>query len=99
MNIQAMMQQAQKLQKEILKAKQEIESEIFSVKKSFIEIEANGKKEILKININKESSFEKEDVEILEDLLILSVNELFKEIDEKMEKQLGKYGPGVNGLL
>lgn len=99
MNMQAMLQQAQKLQREMLKAKQEIDEKVFSIKKSFIEIEANGKKEILKLKIEEGTSLEKEDLEILEDTIVLAVNELFKQIDKETEEKMSKFGAGSLGLF
>lgn len=99
MNIQAMMKQAQKLQKDMLKAKEEVECKKFTYKKGFIEVEANGKKEILKISIHREDNIEKEEIEMIEDLILLAVNEVFSQIDKEMEEKMGKFGPGMAGLF
>jgi len=97
MNMQNMMQQAQKMQKEITKVKGEIDEKKFSNTKSFVEVDVNGKKEIMKIKINKES-LDKDDIEALEDLIILSINEAFKEIDKELDSKLGKFGMGSLGF-
>lgn len=97
MNMQAMMQQAQKLQKEITKVKEEIENKEYSVSKSFVEIIINGKKELKKIKIEKDS-LDKEDIEILEDLIMVSINEATAKVDEEMNQKLGKYGMGSLGF-
>ena len=98
MNMQAMMQQAQKLQRDIAKAKQEIEQKSFKSKKSFIEIEANGKKQITSIKIDKDIDLNDER-ETLEDLIMLTTNELINQIEKATEEKLGKFGPGLNGLM
>lgn len=98
MNMQSMLQQAQKLQKEMLKTKEEIDEKTFNIKKSFVEIEANGKKEILKLKISNEDN-EKEDLEMLEDIIVLAVNELFKQIDKETEEKMGKFKMGSSGLF
>lgn len=97
MNMQAMMQQAQKLQKEISKIKEEINEKTFENTKSFVKVVVNGKKEVLKIEINKES-FDKDDIEAIEDLITLSLNEAFKEVDKESETKLSKYGMGSLGF-
>ena len=97
MNMQAMMQQAQKIQKEIAKAKNEINDKEFEITKSFITVKANGKKEIIKLDIN-EKNINEEDIDILEDLLTVTINELFKKIDQETESKLGKYGIGSLGF-
>lgn len=97
MNMQAMMQQAQKIQKEISKIKEELNEKTFEASKSFVTVTINGKKEILKIKINKDS-FDKEDVEMLEDLVMVAANDAFKEVDKETESKLGKYGMGSLGF-
>ena len=54
MNIQAMMKQAQALQKEMLKEKDAIDEMEFLGESSFVKVTVNGKKEILKVeNLSK----------------------------------------------
>lgn len=97
MNMQAMMQQAQKMQREITKAKNEVETKTFVSSKSFIEVSVNGKKEVLKIKINNES-LEKEDIEVLEDLILVCLNDAFAQVDKELESKLGKYNLGSIGF-
>lgn len=97
MNIQAMMQQAQKIQKDILKAKKEVEDKTYVSTQSFVTIETKGTKEILKITINQDS-LDKEDIEILQDLIVIAANENIKSINKDTESKLGKFG-GMAGLL
>jgi DNA-binding YbaB/EbfC family protein len=99
MNLQGMMQQAQKLQRDMMKEKKEIEDKIFSFKQSFVEVEANGRKEILKLKIDKDTSLEKDDLEMLEDMIVLAINETFKQVDKETEQRMGKFGSGVSGLF
>ena len=97
MNIQAMMQQAQKIQKNILKAKKEVEDKTYVSTQSFVTVETKGTKEILKITINQDS-LDKEDIEILQDLIVIAANENIKSINKDTESKLGKFG-GMAGLL
>jgi nucleoid-associated protein EbfC len=99
MNIQNMMKQAQKLQQDMMKTKNEIDNKIFPGKYSFVEIEANGKKEILKIKIDKSIDLSGEDVEMLEDVLLVVINNTFKEIDKETEEKMGKFSNGLPGLF
>lgn len=91
MNMQAMMQQAQKLQREIMKKKEEIEKEIFSGKSEWVEVQFNGKKEMVSIKIVKCGDITEDDKEILEDMIILAVKDAIKKIEEETEKKLGQY--------
>lgn len=97
MNMQAMMQQAQKLQRDMLKAKDEIEGKTFTSKQSLVEVVMKGNKEVLSVKIEAEN-LDKEDIEMLEDMIVLAVNENIKQIDKEMENKLGKFG-GMAGLL
>lgn len=97
MNMQAMMQQAQKLQRDMLKAKDEVEGKTFTSKQSLVEVVMKGNKEVLSVKIEAEN-LDKEDIEMLEDMIVLVVNENIKQIDKEMENKLGKFG-GMAGLL
>lgn len=98
MNIQAMMKQAQKLQKDMMNEKSEIDNMDFEVSKSFVTVKAKGTKKIESIKINLEE-IEKDDIEVLEDLLQVAVNELIEKIDSETEKKMGKYTKGMPGLF
>lgn len=97
MNMQAMMQQAQKLQRDMLKAKDEVEGKTFTSKQSLVEVVMKGNKEVLSVKIGADN-LDKEDIEMLEDMIVLAVNENIKQIDKEMENKLGKFG-GMAGLL
>ena len=96
MNMQAMMQQAQKLQRDMLKAKDEVEGKTFTSKQSLVEVVMKGNKEVLSVKIEAEN-LDKEDIEMLEDMIVLAVNENIKQIDKEMENKLGKFG-GMAGM-
>ena len=96
MNMQALMRQAQNLQKDMLKAKEEIDNKSFEYKNSMVELTVNGKKEILNIKINIEE-LDKDDVEAIEDMMQVALNSVFKEIDKYTEEKMSKFAsiPGL----
>ena len=98
MNIQAMMKQAQKLQKDMMNAKKEIDETEFESSKSFVTIKATGNKKITSVKIDVQS-VEQEEIEMIEDLILVTVNELMNKIDAEKEKKLGKYTQGMPGLF
>lgn len=98
MNMKAMMQQVQQMQKEMLKEQEKIGEKIFEETTSLVDIEANGKKEITKINI-KVDDLDSDDLEMLEDMLLVAVNNVMKKIDQETEEKLGKYTKGLPGLF
>lgn len=98
MNIQAMMKQAQKLQKDMMEEKETIDKMIFEETNSFVTVKANGKKEILEVKIDNEQ-LDKDDIEMLQDIIVVAINGAFKKIDAETEKRLGKYTQGMPGLF
>lgn len=98
MNIQAMMKQAQKLQKDMLNAKEKINKTTFEGNSSFVHVKVKGDKTIESVKIDSEM-LEKEDIEILEDLITVAINEAMKKIDAETDKKLGKFTQGMPGLF
>ena len=96
MNIQAMMKQAQKLQKDMMKAKEEIDNTLFTGSNSFVTVKVNGKKKVLDIKIDTDS-VDKDDIEMLQDILMVALNNAFSEVDKVTEQKMSKYAniPGL----
>ena len=99
MNMQNLMAQAQKIQKNIQKKQDEINSTVFTTKNEFVEVEMYGSKKIKKIKILKDTLNDADDIETLEDMLQLAFNESVTKIEQEKEKKLGAYANGLNGLL
>ena len=98
MNIQAMMKQAQKMQKELLSKQAEIEKMEFESNQGFVTVKMNGKKEVLSIKID-EAAVDPEDVEMLEDMVLTAVNDAIKQVEELTETKMGKFTSGMPGLF
>lgn len=99
MNIQALMKQAQTIQKDMMKAKDEVDKTIFTGESSLVKVEVNGKKEVLKVCIDKNQELSADDLEILEDMVVVALNDAFKKVDAEIEKKLGKYTSAMPGLF
>ena len=97
MNIQAMMKQAQKLQKDMMNVKDEIDSTEFIGESSLVKVTVKGTKEVVKVEIDKSNSLDSDDIEMLEDMILVAINEANKKVDEMTEKKMGKFGniPGL----
>jgi len=97
MNMQALMRQAQNLQKDMLKVQKEIEEKEFEGESSIVKIKANGNKEILSVEIDKSASLEPDDLEMLQDMIMVAINTTFKKIDDYREQKMSKFGniPGL----
>ena len=98
MNIQAMMKQAQKMQKDMMSAKNEIDNKIYEGKSSFVTVKVKGTKEIVEIKIDNEK-IENDEIEMLQDILVVAINDAMKKIDKETEEKLGKYTQGMPGLF
>ena len=96
MNMQAMLKQAQALQKDMLKAKEEIDNKEFTGESSFVKVTMLGTKELKNIKIDMKQ-LDEDDIEALEDMIVVAVNNASKQIDEETEKKMGKFGniPGL----
>ena len=92
MNIQTLMAQAQRVQKEITKKKDAIESSTFEGKSEWVSVTMNGKKEILDLKITCDTPLEKDDLEALEDMLKIAINKATAEVDKRFDADMGAYG-------
>ena len=66
MNMQAMLKQAQKLQKDMMNTKDEIDSMDFVGESSLVKVTVKGSKEIVKVEIDKSNSLDADDLEMLD---------------------------------
>ena len=76
MNMQAMLKQAQALQKDMLKAKEEIDNTEFVGESSLVKVTVKGTKEVVKVEINAKDGLEKDDIELLEDMILVAINDI-----------------------
>lgn len=91
--MQAMMRQAQKMQQDAMKAKEELESSSFegSASGGLVKTVINGKHEIVSITIDK-AVVDPDDVEMLEDLIVASYNEALSKLEAEKSNKLGAFG-------
>lgn len=96
MNMQAMLKQAQAMQKDMLKIKEEIDNTEFVGESSLVSVVLKGTKELVSVKINADS-LDSDDIEALQDMIVVAVNQANKKIDDMMEKKMGKFGniPGL----
>lgn len=99
MNMQALMKQAQKLQKDMLSAKEEIDNTLFVGENSLVKITMKGTREVIKVEINSEESLDKDDIEMLQDMVLVAINDATAKIDKMTEEKLGKYSNSMPGLF
>lgn len=96
-NMNNLLKQAQKLQKEMEEAKKNLEKKEFTSTSGggVITVKMNGKKEILELKLKPEI-VDKDDIEMLQDLIISCINEAYKKVDEDNNDQMSKLTGGFN---
>jgi DNA-binding YbaB/EbfC family protein len=86
MNIQKMMQQAQQMQERLQKQMAEMKVEATSGG-GMVTVTINGHKNLLKITLDPEV-VSKEDVDMLQDLIVAAVNDAHRRVDEALASQM-----------
>ena len=99
MNMQAMLKQAQKLQKDMMKAQEEINSRTYTGENGMVKVTMKGNKKIEKVEIAKDEDFSNDDLEMLEDMIMVAFNEAIAKIDQATEQKMGKYTNAFPGLF
>ncbi len=99
MNMQNLMAQAQKMQREITAKKEELEKMEFLGKSEWVEITFSGDRVIKNVKITKEGSISDDEKEILEDMIQIATKDAFIKINEAMNEKLGKYAGALDGLM
>lgn len=97
MNMQNLMAQAQKVQRELEKANAEIEATTFVGKSGAVTAEITGEPVVSKITITDESVLS--DKELLEDMTVIALNDALLKLTEAKNDKLGKYTGGLGGLF
>lgn len=102
MNMNMLMQQAQKMQRELEKKKKELENALFTFESNggAIKLDIYGSKKVEKITID-EDVIDPSDKEMLEDMIKIAVNEALDKIDNEMDKVISAATGGMNipGLM
>lgn len=96
MNIQALLKQAQKMQKEVQETENELKGHIYESEVSgAIKVIANGSLEVTEINILDEDLLSKENKEILQDMILMAVNETIGKAKNEKDAVMNKLTAGV----
>jgi len=101
-NIQKMMKQAQKLQRQMLEAQEALAEERVEATSGggMVRVVADGQQNILEVKIDPDV-VDPEDVEMLEDLVLAAVSEALRKSRELAEERLGAFTKGLKipGLM
>jgi DNA-binding YbaB/EbfC family protein len=97
MDLNSLMAQAKKMQKEIAKAQEDAAKEIteVSVGGGMVSVKSNGAGEIVDIKLSKDI-VDPDDIETLEDLILSGINEAIRKSKASMEEKLASLTGGLN---
>lgn len=95
-NMQGMMKQVQKMQKEMVQAQDKLNETEFTgaATNDLVKVVFTGNRRMKDLQIN-EGVVDPEDTEMLQDLVIMAVNDALAKIDVETEKTMGKYTKGL----
>jgi len=95
MNIQQLMKQAQSMQSDMERIERELNEKNTTVKNQGLQITMNGKHELVSVVVDP-SLLSPENKEIIEDLVLLSINQATKTIQDERADKLGALTKGLN---
>ena len=98
-NMNNLMKQAQKMQKQIQELQDELDKRIFEISSGggAVKISMTGKKEVTAITLSPEV-VDPDDIEMLQDLLLAAVNEAVRQVDETVSREMGGITGGMGGM-
>ena len=103
-NMNNLMKQAQKMQRQMEEATKELEEKELEEKEvtasaggGAVSVTVSGKKEVTKVTIDPEA-VDTDDIEMLEDMIMAATNEALRQIEELSQASMAKITGGLGGL-
>ncbi len=97
-NMNNLMKQAQRMQRQMEEGQKELEEKTFTAKAGggAVEVCVTGKKEVTSVKISPEA-VDPDDVEMLEDLIMAAINEAMKQAEDASNSMMSKMTGGLGG--
>ena len=97
-NMNNLMKQAQKMQRQMEDAQKELEEKEVTATAGggAVEVTVSGKKEVTKVKLSPEV-VDPDDIEMLQDLIMAATNEALRMADEANNELMGKMTGGLGG--
>ncbi len=97
MNQAALMKQAQKMQQDMMRMQEEIQSRTYTATSGggMVKATVNGGKELLALEIKPEA-VDPDDVEMLQDMVVAAVNEAMRTAEAEANASMSKLTGGLN---
>jgi DNA-binding YbaB/EbfC family protein len=99
-NMNNLMKQAQRMQRQMEESQKELETKEFTAKVGggAVEVTVTGKKEVTKVKLSQEV-VDPDDVEMLEDLVMAATNEALRMAEDANAEVMNKMTGGLGGGL
>lgn len=98
MNMQQIMAQAQKMQKDIMNKKSQIDSMDFDGKSDWVTIKFKGNRDVKSVDITNDEAFDVNNKDILCDMILLAIKDGLEKINKETSSKLGAYSQ-MDGLF
>ena len=96
-NMNNLMKQAQRMQRQMEESQKELETKEFTAKAGGgVEVTVTGKKEVTRVKLTEEV-VDPDDIEMLEDLVVAAVNEAMRMAEEANAEVMNKMTGGLGG--
>ncbi len=98
-NMNNLMKQAQRMQRQMEENQKELETKEFTAKAGggAVEVTVSGKKEVLKVTLSEEV-VDPDDIEMLQDLIVAATNEALRMAESANADMMNKMTGGLGGL-
>jgi DNA-binding YbaB/EbfC family protein len=98
-NMNNLMKQAQRVQRQMEDAQKEMEEKTFTASSGggAVEVVVSGKKQIVSVKLAPEV-VDPEDIEMLQDLIVAAANEAYREMEAASEESMSKFTGGLGGF-
>lgn len=100
MNMNNLMKQAQKMQKQMAEKQEELAERTLEMTSGggAVKVTINGRREIQELKINPDV-VDPDDVEMLEDLVLSAMNEALRQVEEMYNNEMGRLTGGMGGMF
>ena len=97
-NMNNLMKQAQRMQRQMEEGQKELEEKEFTAKAGggAVEVTVSGKKEVISVKLTPQV-VDPEDIETLQDIIVAATNEALKQAEEANNEMMGKMTGGLGG--
>ena len=98
-NMNNLMKQAQRMQRQMEETTKELEEKEYSASAGggAVTVTVSGKKEVLSVKLSEEV-VDPDDIEMLQDLIVAATNEALRKMEDESQAAMSKLTGGLGGL-